>query len=99
MDRIARFGLCGRRDDVDCKYVTGADRCCGSTAGCYQQQSDSCYSISSASSFTEDDYNYCTEQYFWINNYVPAVGFEGTVCGSEGFGGLDPHFQVGAGNR
>ena len=95
MKRVARYGTCGRRGDTDCLYDvpdSNKDNCCFTQAGCYGLE-NTCYGISEV---PDDEAElYCTEDGpFFLPGGVPASGFRGTVCGGDGFGGLDPHFQV-----
>ena len=97
MSRVYRWASCDRRGGVDCKYQGTdefppvRDTCCGGSAECFvpEEEVDFCYNAGAEG----PDTRYCTEEFFWQGS-APQQGLQGTLCGGEGFGGLDPHFQV-----
>ena len=96
MARIRGFEACGRRGDFDCKFDfpdSVRDECCYERSDCFGGAGDSCYFdfATGRNIFGED--RYCTDDFF-MSFGVPGIGFSGTICGANGFGGLDPHFQV-----
>lgn len=105
-DRLTRWIECGRRGDADCKYEgpPGSVRteCCYSQDACFIEEPQDCYLPAHAdgfdSSLDEVELTCTVDGPFTYRNVPSYYGFGGTICGSDGFGGLDPHFQVRSSN-